>query len=72
MMAQACSSYLTWTSRLTVDELNNKSKQDSYWQPPRLSAVEAMDQSAAMADRFHRIFIRTLRALRDLSVSLHR
>ena len=34
--------------------------------PARLYAVQAMDQSAAMADRFHRIFMRTLRALRDL------
>ena len=65
-MAQAYTNYLTWMGRLTVDEISNNAKRDSYWQPPRLTAVEAMNQSAAMADRFHRMFMRTLRALRDL------
>ncbi len=66
MMAQSYTNYLIWIGRLTVDETSNNAKRDAYWQPPRLTAVEAMDQSAAMADRFHRIFMRTLRALRDL------
>ncbi len=66
MMAQSYTNYLTWTGRLTVDEISNNAKPDAYWQPPRRTAVEAMDQSAAMADRFHRIFMRTLRSLRDL------
>ena len=66
MIAQAYTNYLTWMGRLTVDEISNNAKRDSYWQPPRLTAVEAMNQSAAMADRFHRMFMRTLRALRDL------
>ncbi len=66
MMAQTYTTYLTWMGRLVVDESIAAPKQDGYWQPPRLTAVQAMDQSAVMADRFHRIFLRTLRALRDL------
>jgi hypothetical protein len=31
-----------------------------------MSEAEAVDQAAAMVDRFNRIFLRTLRALRDL------
>jgi len=38
----------------------------AYPPPPRVSIAEAMDQAAAMADRFHRMFLRSLRALRDL------
>jgi hypothetical protein len=34
---------------------------------PSLSEAEAMEQAAQMADRFNRIFLRTLRALRDLT-----
>jgi hypothetical protein len=36
------------------------------WEPPRVGEVEANEQAAAMVDRFNRIFLRTLRALRDL------
>jgi hypothetical protein len=35
-------------------------------EPPRLSASEAVDRAGAMADRFNRMSMRTLRALRDL------
>ena len=33
---------------------------------PRLTASEVIEQSAAMAHRFNRLMLRTLRALRDL------
>jgi hypothetical protein len=36
------------------------------WTPPRISDSEAIGQAAAMADRFNRMYMRTLRALRDL------
>jgi hypothetical protein len=71
-MAQAHASYLSWLERLHVQTVSegrvedHKLKQEGYWQPPRLHTAAAMDQSAAMADRFHRLFLRTLRALRDL------
>ncbi|MDP8924408.1 MAG: hypothetical protein M3O34_16240 [Chloroflexota bacterium] len=36
------------------------------WAPPTVDAAAAIDQAAAMTDRFNRLFMRTLRALRDL------
>ena len=36
------------------------------WVPPRVSEAEAVEQAAAMMDRFNKIFLRSLRALRDL------
>jgi hypothetical protein len=36
------------------------------WEPPRVTGFRAVEQAGAMADRFNRIFLRTLRALRDL------
>jgi hypothetical protein len=41
-------------------------RDEGKWTPPRVSEAEAIDQAAAMMDRFNRIFLRTLRALRDL------
>lgn len=52
------------TSEAQVED--HKIKAEGYWQPPRLGTAEALEQSAAMADRFNRLFLRTLRALRDL------
>jgi hypothetical protein len=34
--------------------------------PPRLSEVEAVERSAAMVERVHRMYQRTLRALQDV------
>jgi hypothetical protein len=36
------------------------------WQPPRLTEAEAVEQAMAMAERWNRVYIRNLRALRDL------
>ena len=36
------------------------------WQTPRLLTAEWIDRAAAMADRFNRLFLRTLRQMRDL------
>jgi hypothetical protein len=41
-------------------------RDEGQWSPPRLSQAEAVDQAAAMVDRFNRMCLRTLRALRDL------
>jgi hypothetical protein len=38
----------------------------SSWLTPGMLGDEAIEQAAAMVDRFNRIFLRTLRALRDL------
>jgi hypothetical protein len=71
-MAQAHSMYLYWLNRAHVQAStegrleDHKLKQGGYWQPPRVDIAAAMDQAAAMADRFQRLFLRSLRALRDL------
>lgn len=36
------------------------------WVPPRVSDAEAIDTATAMADRWNRVLVRTLRQLRDL------
>ena len=41
-------------------------KQSGAARPPRIEAAEWLEQAAMMADRFNRLFLRTLRALRDL------
>ncbi len=71
-LAQAHSTYLFWLERLHIQAASEgkvedaKLKKEGYWQPPRLGTSEALEQSAAMAERFNRLFLRTLRALRDL------
>jgi hypothetical protein len=37
-----------------------------YYESLRVTTVEAIDQAAAMVDRFNRLFLRTLRQIRDL------
>jgi hypothetical protein len=68
-MAQAQSSFLYWLNMLTqytTFPVSNVDRNEGKWAPPRVSETEAIDQAAAMVDRFNRIFLRTLRALRDL------
>ncbi len=45
---------------------NSKSWQEGYWFPPYVSEERAIEHAVQMADRFNRIFMRTLRQLRDL------
>ncbi len=45
---------------------NSKSGQKGYWFPPYVSEERAIEHAVQMADRFNRIFMRTLRQLRDL------
>lgn len=71
-MAQAQTTFLFWIESLTLratleSELNIKpTKEDGKWTPPRVMEYEAIEQSAAMADRFNRMFLRAVRSLRDL------
>jgi hypothetical protein len=39
---------------------------DGYWLPPTLSEQAAIEHAVQIADRFNRIFMRTLRQVRDL------
>ena len=71
-LAQAYTTQLRWVARLTILSNNEAQRQDrevkrrGEWTPPTVDAAAALDQAAAMADRFNRLFARTLRALRDL------
>lgn len=47
-------------------EFNQGSWIDGHWIKPTLSEKEALEQAVQMADRFNRMFMRTLRQLRDL------
>lgn len=71
-LAQAHYAYLFWLERLMgraigqveLDEGNLRD--EGRWRPPRLAEAEATHQAAGMVDRFNRLFMRTLRGLRDL------
>ena len=47
-------------------ELKSFGITDGYWNRPHVSEQQALDSAVQMADRFNRIFMRTLRQLRDL------
>ena len=71
-MAQAQAGYLSWLHTLNVrtelESVTNdrRHQAEAKWLPPRQRDADALDQAAAMMDRFNRIFLRTLRALCDL------
>src|SRR5262249_2722931 len=72
VMAQAQAGWLRWMDtlelRTTLESTTNKRLREAHgcWQPPRVRDAEAVEQAAAMVERFNRIFLRILRALRDL------
>jgi hypothetical protein len=71
-MTQAHSLYLHWVERAHVQASLEGSKQKrelgqtGRWQPRTLGTAETLDQSAQMAERWQKLFVRALRALRDL------
>jgi hypothetical protein len=70
-MALAQSSYFEWLEtlacRTSLKSVSQKKlDEEAPWIPPRVSEAEAVEQAAAMMDRFNKIFLRSLRALRDL------
>lgn len=78
MMAQAFSEYLHWSSevhkRTTTEmkilydseEERRALAERGHWVPPRLSEHQSVEHAMQMMDRFNRLFLRTLRQLRDL------
>ncbi|MGA2255555.1 MAG: hypothetical protein ABSG53_12900 [Thermoguttaceae bacterium] len=70
MMAQSMTLQMFWTERMVVmDALewpDPPSKEMAKWQPPRLNETQGIELAAAMVDRWNRMFLRTLRQLRDL------
>jgi hypothetical protein len=71
-MAQAQQGFLHWlrtlTIRTTLESCTNdrRHKEEGRWGPPRQSDADALDQAAAMMDRYNPIILRTLRALCDM------
>lgn len=76
MLAQSYSLFLYWTQisheRATVavrdidSKLFRELKGKGGWKQPYQSEADAVEQAAQMADRHNRLFLRTLRQLRDL------
>ena len=71
-MSQAHSLYLHWIERanmqasLEASSFDRQLSQAGRWKPRQISAAESLDQSAQMAERWQKQFVRALRALRDL------
>jgi hypothetical protein len=71
-MAQAHTAYQHWMNTLATytsldfERRKGQYDKDGYMEPPRISTDVAIQEAAGMADRFNRLFLRTLRQLRDL------
>jgi hypothetical protein len=70
-MAQAQTAFLYWLEqsmkRASLEGVKTERLEEAgCWLAPRLTDAEAVEQAATMADRFNKIFLRTLRAFRDL------
>lgn len=76
MLVQAFISYHYWL-RLANSmarreyEAAEEIREDRYgkrkeWNPPKISVADAIDRAVNMADRFNRLYLRTLRQMRDL------
>jgi hypothetical protein len=71
-MATAHAQYLGWLERLQAERANRSltaainGRQTSQYEPPRVTSAEAVEEAAAMAERFQRVFVRAIRTLRDL------
>jgi len=57
---------LTWKSALEGAMEEAALRDKGRWEPPQATRFQVVEQAGAMVDRFNRIFLRTLRALRDL------
>jgi hypothetical protein len=71
-MATAHAEYLGWLERLHAERqdravwTNILERNTVQYEPPRISSAEAVEEAAAMAERFHRLFVRAVRTLREL------
>ena len=69
-MAQSYSAWLTWLQDfhyLHHGEVGRRSREgQGRYEVPRMTSVEYTDRAAGMAERFQRMYMRSLRALRDL------
>ncbi len=71
-LATAQSGYLFWLERLMMRASSDAQMEEAdlnaegKWRPTRIPQAAATEEAAVMMDRFNRVFLRTLRALRDL------
>jgi hypothetical protein len=73
-IAHAYCAYFYWAGqvqqRTMSDPLETPTersrRRSGEWVAPRLTTADAIEQAAQMADRFNRVMLRSLRALRDL------
>lgn len=68
-IAQSQTMYEKWLQifvHLTSAHCNPKTESDDEWSPPRISESEAIENAAQNVERFHRLFVRSIRALKDL------
>lgn len=67
-MTQAYLQFLRWQQIMlywtTAEDWERRKQEDPAL--PRVSEVQAVEQAGVMADRFHRIYLRTLRALLNM------
>jgi hypothetical protein len=69
MMAQAQTAQLYWMETFTLRSSCGSSawkRGEGRWEPETVSDAEAMEQAARMVERFQGMFLRTLKALREL------
>jgi hypothetical protein len=72
VMAQCYAEWLSWMKEhfiLSSSEGKMRElelKREGHWAPPRVSVNATIEQAAIMIERYNRLFLRTLRALRDL------
>jgi hypothetical protein len=67
MMAQAQTALLYWLEVFTCRcGCESRGREEGRWQAPTVADAEAREQAAAMVERFNAMFLRTLKALRDL------
>ena len=72
ILVQSYFGYQHWLStsflitRYEHTMIEDKIQQGEEWRPPRQSYAEMLEHATQMADRFNRMFLRTLRQMRDL------
>ena len=72
LMAQALTCHNYWLNSLMVythhEAAQRKADWEKFpsWEPRRVSEFQGIEQAAAMVDRFNKLYLRTLRQLRDL------
>jgi hypothetical protein len=68
-LVQTQTEYERWlevlVSRTTLQAVY-EGKDEGHWTPPRVTDSDAIEQAAAMVERFHRLIMRTVRQLQNL------